>query len=306
MKFQKTVLSTAMLAVLGTAGSMAVVSNASAAVVADGNYNMVILTTPTSVFMGSTFNLVGSDGAWNSTFTFGTLPGTGSQGMTDNGTMVTGSDLVSRGSSMAGDSLAGVLGISVSGGSFSVSSFSVDAIFATAGGTFVQYVCSPTLCGTTALMSGSIDQTSGAMSFTPTLRLGAISAPSVFFDNAWNIDDAVPPCSSVTGCASNGNTTWSSFTTGSSSNASGTINGAAIVAIGDVNGDSVTDYAAILVSASAVGTQWGGFASVPYVETWSVQLLSQPTTVIPIPAAAWLFGSGLLGLAAVARRKKKA
>jgi hypothetical protein len=298
MKFQKTVLSTAMLAVLGTAGSMAVVSNASAAVVADGNYNMVILTTPTSVFMTSTINLVGSDGAWNSTFTFGTLPGGGSQGMTDNGTLVTGSDSGVRGSSMAGDSLAGVLGISVSGGSFSVSSFSVDAIFATAGGTFVQY---GTITG-----SGSIDQTSGAMSFTPTLRLGAISAPSVFFDNAWNIDDAVPPCSSVTGCASNGNTTWSSFTTGSSSNASGTINGAAIVAIGDVNGDSVTDYAAILVSASAVGTQWGGFASVPYVETWSVQLLSQPTTVIPIPAAAWLFGSGLLGLAAVARRKKKA
>ena len=298
MKFQKTVLSTAMLAVLGTAGSMAVVSNASAAVVADGNYNMVVLTTPTSVFKGSTFNLVGSDGAWNSSFTFGTLPGSGSQGMTDNGTLVTGSDSGVRGSSMAGDSLAGVLGISVSGGSFSVSSFSVDAIFATAGGTFVQY---GTITG-----GGSIDQTTGAMSFTPTGRLGAISAPNVFFNNAWNIDDAVAPCSSTTGCASNGNTTWSSFTTGSSSNASGTINGAAIVNIGDVNGDSVDDYSAILVSASAVGTQWGGFASVPYVETWSVQLLSQPTTVIPIPAAAWLFGSGLLGLAAVARRKKKA
>jgi hypothetical protein len=28
--------------------------------------------------------------------------------------------------------------------------------------------------------------------------------------------------------------------------------------------------------------------------------------VVPIPAAAWLFGSGLMGLAAIARRKKKA
>jgi hypothetical protein len=31
-----------------------------------------------------------------------------------------------------------------------------------------------------------------------------------------------------------------------------------------------------------------------------------PETVVPVPAAVWLFGSGLMGLAAVARRKKKA
>jgi hypothetical protein len=31
-----------------------------------------------------------------------------------------------------------------------------------------------------------------------------------------------------------------------------------------------------------------------------------PDAVVPVPAAAWLFGSGLMGLAAVARRKKKA
>ena len=31
---------------------------------------------------------------------------------------------------------------------------------------------------------------------------------------------------------------------------------------------------------------------------------SVATTVIPVPAAAWLFGSGLLGLVSVARRKK--
>lgn len=28
------------------------------------------------------------------------------------------------------------------------------------------------------------------------------------------------------------------------------------------------------------------------------------TAVVPVPAAVWLFGSGLLGLAVVARRKK--
>ena len=29
-------------------------------------------------------------------------------------------------------------------------------------------------------------------------------------------------------------------------------------------------------------------------------------TVVPVPAAVWLFGSGLLGLVGVARRKKSA
>jgi hypothetical protein len=31
---------------------------------------------------------------------------------------------------------------------------------------------------------------------------------------------------------------------------------------------------------------------------------SPSTAAVPIPAAAWLFGSGLLGLAGMARRKK--
>jgi hypothetical protein len=34
--------------------------------------------------------------------------------------------------------------------------------------------------------------------------------------------------------------------------------------------------------------------------------VATPTTVIPVPAAVWLFGSGLLGLVGIARRKKKA
>ena len=31
-----------------------------------------------------------------------------------------------------------------------------------------------------------------------------------------------------------------------------------------------------------------------------------PVAAVPVPAAVWLFGSGLLGLVGIARRKKKA
>ncbi len=46
-----------------------------------------------------------------------------------------------------------------------------------------------------------------------------------------------------------------------------------------------------------------GFTTVGY----TVHLeghVSQPTSTVPVPAAAWLFGSGLMGLAGVARRRK--
>ena len=46
-----------------------------------------------------------------------------------------------------------------------------------------------------------------------------------------------------------------------------------------------------------------GFTTVGY----TVHLeghVSNPTTTVPVPAAAWLFGSGLMGLAGVARRRK--
>jgi hypothetical protein len=39
---------------------------------------------------------------------------------------------------------------------------------------------------------------------------------------------------------------------------------------------------------------------------FSANMTSTPDAVIPVPAAVWLFGSGLMGLAAVARRKNTA
>jgi hypothetical protein len=45
-----------------------------------------------------------------------------------------------------------------------------------------------------------------------------------------------------------------------------------------------------------------GFGGVNY----TLHLVGHVVDAVPVPAAAWLFGSGLMGLAAVARRKKKA
>ena len=36
----------------------------------------------------------------------------------------------------------------------------------------------------------------------------------------------------------------------------------------------------------------------------NVEMLVEPPSAVPVPAAVWLFGSGLLGLVGVARRKK--
>jgi len=48
-----------------------------------------------------------------------------------------------------------------------------------------------------------------------------------------------------------------------------------------------------------------GFGGVKYT-LHLVGHVTDATAPIPVPAAAWLFGSGLMGMAAIARRKKKA
>jgi len=62
-------------------------------------------------------------------------------------------------------------------------------------------------------------------------------------------------------------------------------------------GDSYTfDYSATVPTAVP---GFGGFV-------YDLHLEGTVTSAVPIPAAAWLFGSGLLGLAGIARRKKTA
>jgi len=60
---------------------------------------------------------------------------------------------------------------------------------------------------------------------------------------------------------------------------------------------------------SGVGTLWkSGYDLTPVDWSFSAQSatsysMSINTTVVPVPAAVWLFGSGLIGLAGIARRK---
>ena len=74
--------------------------------------------------------------------------------------------------------------------------------------------------------------------------------------------------------------------------------------IRDVVGDAINSYAIGSALNPSSGESFvahiGGFD-----ETYGVTSaqFSGSTAVVPVPAALWLFGSGLLGLGAVSRRK---
>jgi hypothetical protein len=289
MKFNKATLAVAVGATFGSAISLE--STAMAAQVATGVYDLVILTTPVGTFAtgsgGTTTQYIfGKDGAWNSSFTLGGgSPGlaNGSQAMTD----------------VSGDTWAGNVGIVVDGsGAVTVTDFQKDDVHTTSQvGTFSQFM------GTnpTTSMTGSFG--AGAQSLTMTGRLGSSSGLPGFGTPAWNIDDAdcVLTSPGTKSCTNNGSTVWVPAITDASATNATTINGAVMTTIGDINGDSVTDYSGILVHSGQFGSAWGALFGADYHEVWNVRLLSQP---VPVPAAVWLFSSGLLGLLGVARRRR--
>jgi hypothetical protein len=73
------------------------------------------------------------------------------------------------------------------------------------------------------------------------------------------------------------------------------------------NSDSLADYSAFLISGAEIGTHWGGFAGADYFEVKIIRIefIAPLEAAVPILVAAWLFGSGILGLATMARRKRR-
>jgi hypothetical protein len=111
----------------------------------------------------------------------------------------------------------------------------------------------------------------------------------------WNIDNATD---------GQGTGLWETFTTLTSTNrAQGFTPGFTLT--GSALQDAGTGmWTGTLVSAGNIGAQWGDFNQTQYSEVWNIKITRD--AVIPVPAAVWLFGSGLLGLVGVARRRKRA
>ncbi|HFD79126.1 MAG TPA: cadherin repeat domain-containing protein [Gammaproteobacteria bacterium] len=267
MRLKTTSLQKAMAAAIGTAGILTPLP--SSAIIPDGHYRMVVNDTPYT-----TRFIFGSNGNWNSSFTFGCLPGTkgcASQAMYDNGLSHPNGG---SGSGIGGDGVSGILDITVSGGTFTINTFNKDVTRFTAGGDFFEYTLPPN--GTT-LMSGTI--TGNDMTLDPTGRLGSITSP-VLIDKLWNVDD----CGSASCTTPNGNTAWDILTTQSASNSKGTINGTPLSNLGDVSGsapaglgfsaDGRDDFSVTLVTGGFIGSGWGGFFGAQYFEAWNMTIYS--------------------------------
>lgn len=120
-------------------------------------------------------------------------------------------------------------------------------------------------------------------------------------EQPWNLDthgSSQPYCAPGTG-------KFTPFTTGISTaldcqngGVQFEVTGSALV--GSVAGGIYTGQG-ILVSAGNMGDSWFAFDGTPYSEIYHVTLSG--SAVVPIPAAAWLFGSGLLLITGLARKK---
>ena len=263
------------LLVAGLTTAMGVATSAEAAftALADGNYQMTIT--------GGCFGYGNCQ-----TGGFGTL----TDNTTANQATTAGFALDPNppyGSGIVGDGLMGVINFSLSGGDISVTSFSQDSYLATAGGTY--WIRAADLTN----MGGSIDN-AGNINFDPTGRTAVFEN---FFDSIgeqeWNRDDSTLAFGAGTGL-------YEQWTTGISTSRVFGIGNTFDITGSLIDTGIVGEWTGTLVSAGNVGDAWLDFSGAQYSEVFNITIAS----TVPVPAAVWLFGSGLIGLIGIARRKK--
>jgi hypothetical protein len=234
---------------------------------------------------GSTGTITVTTGCF--TFAICTVGGLGN--ITDNAVTVFG-----VGSGIAGDGIIGKMNfvVGADGNSFSLTSYNMDTYQGTAGGDFA------TRMQDTSAAGGTISDT-GAMTLNLAGRTAFLQFDPARGEQAWNLDTHVgqPFCP--------GTGAYTPFTTGSStavdcSTGATAVNLAGSVLAGSVVGGAYTGTGT-LVSAGNMGDVWGGFDGQVYGEVYNITVTG---TAVPVPAAVWLLGSGLLGAVGIAGRKQ--
>ncbi len=187
------------------------------------------------------------------------------------------------GSSIAGDGYAGVINISTTddgagGVNFTVNTFNMDTYLNTYGGSIAVWA------EDVSAMTGNVDA-SGNISLDLTGRLVSHQFLQVLGGLSMNVDNSYAGKTEL-------------FTTGVSNNFDSITGDVNLSLSGSVLQD---DLSAVLVSAGNFGNDWAFFSGTPYTEVYSVQF--EQVGAVPVPAALWLFGSGLLALMGFVKRR---
>ncbi|BAN35138.1 hypothetical protein SCD_n01311 [Sulfuricella denitrificans skB26] len=221
-----------------------------------------------------------------------TVNGIGSDDFTDNDSMASTNGI---GSAVAGDGRIGWMDFTVGaeGNTIHLTSFHMDTYKYTAMGDF-----NTRMVDTTNAV-GVIDN-SGNMTLNLEGRtgIGQFTAYSLG-EQAWNLDSHG---AWATYCPGTG--AYTPFTTGNSTAAycfdgspSVNVTGSALSAAG------AGAWTGRIVSAGNMGSNWGGFDGAAYSEIFNITVTGVEATTVPVPAAAWLFASGLLGLISLGRKQ---
>lgn len=193
-------------------------------------------------------------------------------------------------SGIAGDGVVGIMHftVAVDGNAIDIISYNMDTYSGTALGNFGTRMID------TSNATGFIDD-AGNMTLNLEGRTAAAQFDPAGGERPWNIEShSTAPNVPDTGL-------YTVFTSGVSQaidpavgHLAFSLSGAALIASG------VDTWMGTLVSAGNMGDAWGAFDGTPYSEIYNITVTA---SAVPVPAAAWLFISGLLALTGLSQRK---